>query len=577
MAYIPPIGSVAAWLQSDNASVITKWQDSSVLSIPVGSTITVSQGSVATVIIGGSIAASFIPPANQSISGTVNVGNFPTTQNVSGSVVATQGTSPWVVAPNNSSIISVPVGSTISYIQNSVATVIIGGSISATFTPPANQSVSGTVQTDVRASVAVVIIGGSVATATTNSSVMLLNSTNVIGSVAVLQGTSPWTIVNPAGSVTAVAIVSGSVTVATGNSSVQLLGGVATIGSVTALQGTNPYVMTGSVQGTMSVLGTVPVTQSTSPWIITGSIQGGGAGTQYIENAITPSVTGNAIMFKSNISSSIVSVVTPSTPLPIQGSVSGTVNLGIGTAQIGSVVLSGGVNAIGSVAALQGTNPWFMVAPAGSVQAVRTDNASVITVNQSSSVIAVVTGSVTLASSVITVPTGSTITIQQANSIVGTYAEDAGSATGDKGLFVLGVRSDTLASLVSADLDYGAFVQDSAGRIIIKPFASEDATIISYTGSVVSGSVTLIQASAVGKRSYITDIAVANTGATTTLVTFQGGDTSIVGYTIAPTAGGSNLPGLAIPWKTNPSQDLAFKMSPSTSVLYLTIKGYQAP
>jgi len=40
----------------------------------------------------------------------------------------------------------------------------------------------------------VVIVGGSVATATTNSSVMLLNGANVIGSVTVLQGTNPFII-----------------------------------------------------------------------------------------------------------------------------------------------------------------------------------------------------------------------------------------------------------------------------------------------------------------------------------------------------------------------------------------------
>lgn len=118
------------------------------------------RGSVAVAIIAGSIAATFTPPANQSVSGTVQTD-----------------------------------------VRGSVAVAIISGSIAATFTPPANQSVSGTVQVDVRASVATVIIGGSIATATTNSSVMLLNSANVIGSVTALQGTNPWTIVTPAGSV----------------------------------------------------------------------------------------------------------------------------------------------------------------------------------------------------------------------------------------------------------------------------------------------------------------------------------------------------------------------------------------
>ena len=205
--------------------------------------------------------------------------------------------------------------------------------------------------------------------------------------------------------------------------------------------------------------------------------------------------------------------------------------------------LPAGTAAIGSVAALQGTNPW-------------------ITTFSNSSVLAV--------------PVGSTITIQQANSIVGTYLEDAGHTTGDRGLFVLGVRNDAVASFVSANLEYTPNALDSAGRIIGKPFTSEDGTIISYTGSVVSASVTLIQVSAVGLRNYVTDYWVANTGSVTQLITFRDGSTSTLGYTVAPAGGGSNSQGINIPLKTAPSQDLAFTATGTSSVVYMTVKGYQA-
>lgn len=374
----------------------------------------------------------------------VSISNFPTTQNVSGSVVAFvngivpvntagsvvafQGTSPWVSNFQNSSILAVPVGSMITVAQSSVAVAIVSGSIAASFTPPANQSVSGTVQVDVRASVATVIIGGSIAASFTppaNQSVSGTVQTDVRASVAVV-------------------IIGGSVATATTNSSVMLLNGANVIGSVTALQGTNP-------------------------WIDTFS------------------------------NSSILAV------------------------------------------------------PVGSI----------ITLNQGSSILSV--------------PIGSTITTWQSPSIVGTYAEDAGHTSGDKGLFALAVRNDTVSSTASNDLDYTVHAVDSAGRTVIKPFVPEDGTIISYVGSVVSASVTLIQASAVGKRNYITDFWATNTGSVSALITFQGGDTSIVGYTIAPAGGGSNSPGIAVPLKSNTSQDLAFKATGTSSVLYLTVKGYQAP
>lgn len=670
MAFIPSSGSVAAWLQSDNASVIT-----------------VGQGSIATVIIGGSIAASFTPPANQSVSGTVgasiiglppvNVTNFPTNQNVSGSVVAFPVGNQSVSGTVGASIIgNVPV-----VVQSSVAVAIISGSIAATFTPPANQSVSGTVQTDVRSSVAVVIIGGSVATATTNSSVMLLNGAN-------------------------------------------------TIGSVTALQGTNPYVMTGSVQGTMSVLGTVPVTQATAsnPWIVTGSVQGSfspsgnqsvsGTVQTQVQASVAVVIIGGSILTSSTANQSVSGTVGASIIglVPVQlssgsviavptgnQSVSGTVNvasliaipaivstanstttpvtstlsftgtgeewkdfasivinvftdavsatnglsiqqssdnsnwditdvytipsmaagqgktfqvqpaarfgrivytqgaqnsgvlrlqtvyhpqfvraasqraadaytnetdldqaqgfnmvfngttwdrmrgtstngtlvygsiLTVGNASVSGTVgasiigqLPAGTAVLGSIMALQGTNPWIETFSNSSILAVPVG--SIVTVLQSSSILAV--------------PVGSVITVLQAASIVGTYAEDAASASGDKGFLVMGARNDTLSSVTSNDGDYSSHVVGPAGELI-----AENAPLtkwVSGTASMLGGvpmttSVTVIAAQGTSIFTYITGVQVANLGSASVLVSFGGATSSLIGYTIAPAGGGSNI------------------------------------
>lgn len=220
------------------------------------------QNSVATVIIGGSVAASFTPPANQSVSGAVSVSNFPTTQNVSGSVVSYQ-------------------------LPGSVLAT------SATFTPSGNQSVSGTVGA--------------------------------------------------------------------------------------------------------SVIGTVPVTQSGI-----------------------------------NISSIVSSI--PSSVL-------------VGASIFGQ--LPAGTAPLGSVATLQGTNPWI-VTNVGSIASINIG--SVITVWKDSSVLAV--------------PTSSTITIWQTPSIVGTFSDDAAHAVGAKGVFVMGVRNDTMSSVTSADNDYTLFNVGPTGEQI---------------------------------------------------------------------------------------------------------------
>lgn len=302
-----------------------------------------------------------------------------------------------------------------------------------------------------------------------------------------------------------------------------------------------------SVSGTVgsSIIGTVPVTQATTEWTVKSSIAGG----------IFP------------ISGSVAATITN---FPTTQNVSGSVVAFQGGTQITSVSgqvtvvssIAGGIFPIsGSVAAVI-TNTTLNVS--GSVAAwLHSSNASVITRSRDSSILAV--------------PVGSTIAVLQAPSIVGTYAEDAGHTSGDKGLFILGVRNDNLSSLVSADLEYAPRTSDSAGRTLIKPFAASE-TEFTAVGSIVSTSVTLLAASVIGKKHYITDFFFANSGTGSPVISFRDGSTSILGYTIAPTLGGSNAPGLATPLRSSVvSQDLAFQPLTATSVLYYTVKGYIAP
>ena len=161
-------------------------------------------------------------------------------------------------------------------------------------------------------------------------------------------------------------------------------------------------------------------------------------------------------------------------------------------------------------------------------------------------------------------------------SIVGTYVEDAGHSTGASGLFILGVRNDAVASFVSADLEYTPIGVDSAGRTIIKPFAPDQSRLDTST-SIVSTSVTALFASVIGLRNYVTDVTLANTGSVATLITFSDGSTSILGYTIAPAGGGSNIIHTAIPMRTATAQDFRFQPGTAASILYISARGYQAP
>lgn len=292
------------------------------------------------------------------------------------------------------------------------------------------------------------------------------------------------------------------------------------------------------IAGSVATVGSITALQGTSPWLITGSVA-------------TLEPGGIRI-------TSLVSII-PS-----------------------SVMVSASI--FGTVPVTQVTSPWVINVPTPSYLSIQ-PGGSIINANLSGSVATAVINFTASVAANINVISASIVTNQGTNpwvigSIVGTYAEDAPHTTADKGVFIMGVRNDATSSITSTERDYSPMAVDEIGRTIITPFAGNYACIISYTGSTVSGSVTLIQASVIGSRSYLTDFWVANTGSVANLITFQGGDTSVLAYTIAPGGGGSNAIGIAIPPRTTLSQDLAWKATVNgtiSSVIYMTVKGYQAP
>lgn len=612
----------------------------------------------------------------------------------SNSVVAFQGTVPY-------SVIGITTGSVISVQQGSVAAVIVGGSIAASFTPPANQSVSGTVQADVRASVGVVIIGGSVATTTTNSSVFLLNSPNTIGSVAAYQGVAPWVVVGSvyqgvgwSGSVAAIA--TGTKTnnnAVPGANNIGALTGVATAvqpsyteGNLVALSQdlvgglrvintelsdntgtfTNATQTTSVTTGTVDGYGTALVSVNGVYGTATGvfeisdddgttwyAVQGARTADGVIETGYTSltnisrvwiipingadkvrvrstAVASGTVSVRITISSGVTSEaanVTIGTALPagtnmigsiaayqgvvpwvigsVYGNVSGSVVSFQGGTQVTSLVstvpssvivgasifgqLPAGTAMLGSIAAYQGAVPW---AVAGSVAALQagTWNTSVTAVISSIATAGAVMGSVAALqgtnpwivnfqnSSILAVPVGSTITVFQAPSLVGTYAEDAASASGDKGFLVMGARNDTLSSVTSADGDYSSHVVGPAGELIAAnaPFTKWVQGTASMLGGtpVNGGSVTVIAAQGASIFTYITGIQIANPSPNNVWLRFDGATSSFIGFTMAPANGGSNIV-LPNAWKTNANGAFTASISGVGSV-YITAEGFIA-
>lgn len=267
--------------------------------------------------------------------------------------------------------------------------------------------------------------------------------------------------------------------------------------------------------GTVSVVGTLPVVLNNSSII---AVQQG---------SIAAVIIGG----------SIAANFTP----PANQSVSGAVSISnFPTTQ----------NVSGSVVGFQGTNPWTIGSVYGNISGSVAATITNTNVNVSGSVVAFQgagwSGSVaaTIVGQPITVTPNfsSVITVFSSPSIVGTYADDSPSATGDKGIFVLAVRNDTMSSVESNDGDYSEFAVGPVGETLV---ANSPITKWVYgTTSIVSGaSVALIAAGGASIFTYVTGLNVVNPSANNFYGTLStgAGAASVLAYFVAPANGGSNM------------------------------------
>ena len=266
-------------------------------------------------------------------------------------------------------------------------------------------------------------------------------------------------------------------------------------------------------------------------------------------------LTAESSIISGSVHRTIITIASFLSAVPTTASGNQSISGTVGSSIVGQ--LPAGTAVLGSVAVLQGTSPWNI---AGSVLAVQG--------TWSGSVLATISGTpnVNTAGSVVAFQGGTQLT-----SVIGSVPSSL--LTG-----VHGHRNDAIASFLGGNLTWNPLATDSAGRLITKPFSPEQSRIEGYASTVNVSVTTLVAAAGAGLRNYITDVWLANTGAATTLVTFRsGGGTSVLGYTIAPTASGSNLPGLVTPMRTLANETFDFQASTGTSVLYATVKGFIAP
>jgi len=288
---------------------------------------------------------------------------------------------------------------------------------------------------------------------------------------------------------------------------------------------------------------------------------------------------------------------------PISGSVSAVVtnNVTVVSSIAGGIFpISGSVAAVitnsptvlvnnGSVVAFQGGAPWLQTFSNSSIiginagSVVTLSQGSVITLNQGSSILAVPVGSVITvfqSSSVITTWKDSSVfSAQQGTwrtSVTGTTAANSASIISGLGFVTMGVRNDGMGSvLAGTDGFYGPFATGSWGDQIVSLAPSSVWT--SGIGSVYTGTPQPIIGSVSGRFINVTGIQVANASANNVYLTFYGTGIgsvagSIIGYTVVPANGGSNI-NYPVPLRTQVSQPFQASVSGVASVL-LSAQGF---
>lgn len=491
------------------------------------------------------------------------------------SIAVLQGTNPWVV--------NVPTPSYIMY-QAAGSLLAVSGSFSGGNSSVELLSTSASIATQVNR-----ILTGV-------SSVQLMAGTNNAGSITAIQGTNPWLIGN-----NSVLAFQGT-TPWTVNSILgtyqekAAAGNASAIGQVMLFKNnvTTSTLATVSELDPLPIKGSVTVLQGTNPFIInaTGSIATVGNSSVVVNNILTGQ---------------------------------------------SSVYLIPGVGVLGSVATLQGTTPWLINVPspstiayqlAGSVMAVNTTvtmgNSSVMLLSTSASIAVQVNrvltgvGSVMLmastdtsiltalrygyvsvmlmastnhsivtmqnfgyASVMLMTSTNSSVAVAQSGiwnvgSISGTYAEDSPHVLADRGLFVLGVRNDTMSSITSLDGDYSAMVQGPVGETVI---ANSPITAWWQADSSIMANISVLSKAAAGTSifTYVTGVQVTNVSPNNVYITFTGGlggKTSVLGYSPAPANGGAILT-LPNAWKTGANMGVSASVSGMGSI-FLSMQGFTA-
>jgi hypothetical protein len=175
----------------------------------------------------------------------------------------------------------------------------------------------------------------------------------------------------------------------------------------------------------------------------------------------------------------------------------------------------------------------------------------------------------------VTVAASTTIAVGMSASATGNpaKAEDAVHATGDVGMFALGVRAPATPTVsTSAVGDYSQLTVDAEGKMIVVQGADPAVTFQSITTLTATAAVAARAAQAAGIRTYVTDVTVANTSATAARVDVLDGATVI--WSAMVPANDTFEKSFRTPLRGTAATALNVQMSAAVTDVRVSVEGY---
>lgn len=156
-------------------------------------------------------------------------------------------------------------------------------------------------------------------------------------------------------------------------------------------------------------------------------------------------------------------------------------------------------------------------------------------------------------------------------------AGDVASGSSDSGNPIkIGAKATSTEATAVTTGQRVNLVSDLVGKQIVMPYANKENFISGSNSATGTSGTSVISAQGAGVKIYITSISVANTGATSSLLTIQSdpaGTPVTLWQTISPAGGGSNF-SFPVPLVVPANKAVGFTAGSSSTTQYVSISGY---